>query len=145
MACEEGPGPTPPPGAQGRKPLLDTTQPAHPAMALLAYPDGSPKPEFEDEDIWPRGLLDLDPGSLLPVWWPTEADEGPFEPLTYEERMVTFRTNLESFLSIAVYGPDIVKSSRPFLSTTPVEQIPSAEVVLDCVRELHSLFAPNRS
>lgn len=133
--------PVPTPQVRRRKPLLDPNEPAHPAMLLLANPDGILKPEFQD--VWPSSLLDLDPGSLLPVWWPTETDEGTPETLSYEDRMVIFREQLEIVLRIRVYGPDIIKSSRPFLSVTPVEEVPSPEVVLDCVRQLHSIFAPN--
>ena len=93
--------------------------------------------------MWPSSVLDLDPGWLLPVWWPTEADDGLPEPLTHEDRMVTFREELATSLRISMHGPDIIKSSRPFLSVTPVEEVPSPKVVLDCVRQWHSLFAPN--
>jgi hypothetical protein len=127
--------------ARSRKPLLDPDQPAHPAMLLLAESDGNPKPELQD--VWPSSVLDLDPGWLLPVWGPTEADDGLPEPLTHEDRMVTFREELATSLRISMHGPDIIKSSRPFLSVTPVEEVPSPKVVLDCVRQWHSLFAPN--
>lgn len=129
------------PGAKRRNPLLDPDQPAHPAMLLLVNLDGSLKPEFKD---WERGqlqLLDVDPGSLLPVWWPTETDDGLRETLSYEDRMVIFREQLDNLLSLHVHGGDIIKSSRRFLSVTPVEEILSPEVVLNCVRQLHSIFA----
>jgi hypothetical protein len=120
-----------------RKPFLDASQPAHPAMLHLAESDGTVKPEFQEE--WPPAILDLDPGSLLPVWWPTESTEPPFRRLTYDERMLGFREQLENLLDLAVLGGVRTKSSRPFLAVTPLDKV-SPQLVLRCVRMLHSVF-----
>lgn len=52
--------------------LHDHEQPAHPALPLLADRDGKVKAEFEE--FAGDGLLGLDPGSMLPVWRPREAE-----------------------------------------------------------------------
>jgi hypothetical protein len=64
-------------------------------MLAVADPDtGSLKPEFQED--W-GDQLDFDPVTLVPVWWPHEADglvmeENPTE----EERVVNFGWNLEA-------------------------------------------------
>ncbi|MBI4572239.1 MAG: hypothetical protein HY713_03010 [candidate division NC10 bacterium] len=63
--------------------------------------------------------------------------------MTYEDRMVTFREQLENLISVQVYGPDIITRSRPFLSVTPTEEIATPEIVLECLRQLRSVFRPD--
>jgi hypothetical protein len=57
--------------------------------------------------------------------------------------MLTFREELESLLTISIHGPDIVKTSRPFLSLTPMEEISTPDIVLRCLRQLHSVYSPD--
>ncbi len=82
-------------GAQPQKQVLDPGQPAHPAILLLATPDGSLRPEFHEwAEDW---TYELDEGTLLPAWWPLKHPEDG-HTLSHEERVGAFRENLESVL-----------------------------------------------
>jgi hypothetical protein len=86
------------PGAPRRKPLLNPNQPAHPAMLLLANPDGSLRSEFQD---WAEDqTFELNGGTLLPTWWPYEHLEDG-DSLSHEERVGIFHDELENLLSFS--------------------------------------------
>lgn len=66
-------------------------QPAHPAMLLVADPGGTPKPGLEEE--W---ILDLEPESLIPEWWPWSEQYG--RDWIAEERKEAFIEALDIYL-----------------------------------------------
>ncbi len=119
MPSDDLPVPTPLPEAGRGKLFLDPTRPAHPAMLLLASPDGSLRPEFQD---WTGDqTFELDEGTLLPIWWPQEHPEDG-HIMSHEERVESFREELDNLLSLrqnAACGstptPDVVLEALHFL------------------------------
>ena len=94
-------------------------------------PDGSPKPEFGE---WERDqLLDLDPGTLLPVWWPREHPEDG-HILSHGERVESFREELDNLLSL--------RRTDHTGSAPPTERILTPTIVLKSLRFLRSVYAP---
>ena len=90
----------------------EAVTPAHPALLLLADPDGNLKPEFVD---WDGDLL-LQPGSLIPAWYPWTFDG---EERSAEDRNAQFRFDLDLLLS----------SDQP---TTPTSDPQAIQVENDC-------------
>jgi len=103
--------------------------PTHPALLLLADPDGNLKPEFVD---WDGDLL-LQPGSLIPAWYPWEV-EG--EELSAEDRNAQFRFDLERHQSSHLPA---MSSSAPGAPATPAESAWTAHDVLRALLELRSV------
>ena len=100
---------------------------AHPALLLLADPDGNLKPEFVDLD----GDLLLQPGSLIPAWYPWTVDG---EERSAKERNAQFKFDLE--LHRASHQPPMSSSALGALA----ESTWTAHDVLQALRELRSVW-----
>lgn len=107
--------------------------PAHPALLLLADPDGRLKPEFRE---W-EADLPLEPGSLVPQWYPW-VWEG--EELSPEDRLNQFRSDLIALL-VPPSRP-LSKESAPnaTASLTPPSLTP--QDVLSYLYQLRSVVLP---
>jgi hypothetical protein len=110
----------------------------HPLMLLVANLDGSPLPEFQE---WAdEGLLDLEPDSLVPLWFPWAWDDRELSP---EERRVLFVDQLS-----AVYQTFRPSGSRPATpsgataSPTPPSSKPQA--VLKSLLQLRDAVRPEQ-
>ena len=103
--------------------------PAHPALKLLADSRGHLVPELEEWQDDPR--LTLDPGTLMPAWWPE--GPGPNETWSHpEEKLRAYRDSLNWSL------PEDLRLNRPDLLDTPTIQ-PKTSTPLDVLKSLLQL------
>jgi hypothetical protein len=122
-------GASPKPAYQGAAAeVLGPPIPAHEAVLLLAEPGGRLRPEFMD---W-EGDLPLEPGSLVPVWYPRKVDG---EELNAEQRNAQFRFDLA--LLLASHCPTTPASGPPAMH---VESDCTAHDVLRALLELRSVW-----
>ena len=126
----------------------DPNEPAHPAMPLLANPDGTLKPDHAE---WvgsgDGNTFDLESITLLPVWGPGEHPEEN-RPQSYIERLDTFRHSLQ--VSIAMCSPRGIEVKdlasvppaglKALLADTVRQTTP--EIVLRALLTLRDLYAP---
>ena len=79
------------------------------ALLLLANPDGSLKPPFEEY----QDVLSLSPPYLTPEWWPYQVEN---QPLSEEERSRDFQANLEAALPSVPTGSGSATPAKPSLT-----------------------------
>ena len=126
----------------------DPREPAHPAMLLLANPDGTLRPDYAE---WvgsgDGNTFDLESITLLPIWWPEEHPEEN-RLLSYIERLDTFRHSLQ--VSIAMCSPrgievkdlaSVPPAALKALLANTVRQI-TPEIVLRALLQLREMYAP---
>jgi hypothetical protein len=104
--------------------------PAHEALLLLAKPGGELREQFVD---W-ENALPLEPGSLIPVWYPWRVDE---KEMNAEERSAQFRFDLDVLLSSRRPAKDSSTPGSPFV---PAESSWTAQDVLPALLELRSVW-----
>jgi hypothetical protein len=115
---------------------MENPQPAHPAMLLMAEPDGTLKQELKDESWGGENWLDLDAVSLLPVWWPWGA-EG--ERWTAQEREQAFRF----YLDIALPREDVETGPQKLDTVPPLKKNLTPQDVLHSLGQLYDMVAPD--
>jgi len=110
------------------------------ATNLTSPATGDLLPEYREEaiDLW----LDLEPESLVPVWWPRESQDG--EPLLLRLRVQSFRWSLlravESFETSAF---DSAKSLKGSDSAMPAATSSRPRLVLRSLRQFLSALPPD--
>jgi len=110
----------------------------HPLMLQVAEIDGTLKPEFQEYEE----MIDLDPGSLDPVWWPW-AVEG--QEMTAAERHGYFNQRLdETYRSLKRHAASAATSPPPPGSATASPTPPSSmpQLVLKSLLLLRSEALP---
>ena len=107
--------------------------PAHPALLLLANPDGSLKPPHQE---WQEELL-LEEGSLVPQWFPWVWED---EELSPDRRKEQFRLNLDVLLKLL--RPATSKSSDPSATASPTRTNWTPPDVLQSLLQLRSAVLP---
>ena len=107
--------------------------PAHPALLLVAEPDGQLKPEFRE---W-EADLPLQAGSLVPKWYPWVWEGLELSP---DERQAQFRSDLTALLA----PPNPTSSKEPQPSGTALPTPPSLKPqdILQSLYQLLSVVRP---
>ena len=109
--------------------------PPHPLMLEVAKLDGDPHPQFQEDY---GELLNLDPDSLVPRWFPDKI-EG--EQLSPADRASAFSEMLTAAYK-AQSAPRSPDASATSDSTSPVPAPSKPQQVLACLRLLHSAVSP---
>lgn len=125
--------PAPADSPKGYRGLPD---PVDPRLLLIANPDGSLKPEFQD---W-EADLQLEAGSLVPTWWPQEQDG---QVLTPKEREESFAVTLDALLSSSPPpSPSSSATSPASASASPTKASSKPQAVLKSLLRLRSAVRP---
>lgn len=110
--------------------------PVDPRLLLIANPDGSLKPEFQD---WEQEI-ELEAGSLMPVWWPQEQDGQVLSP---QDREASFAATLDGLLKSQLPpSPSSSATSRGSDSASPTPKTSMPQLVLKSLLRLRSAVLP---